>query len=213
MYLFKKIFLSKHATSGACSCLPGEPECPVHPTELVFALDQSRDVTKQEFERMKELMSSLVRGVRVRETSCPVGARIAILTYTSHARHLVRFSDAYRKPQLLREIEAIPYERSSDSREIGKVMRFISRNVFKRTLPGAHTRRIATFFSSGQSADAQTIAAATMEFSALDIIPVVIAFSNVPSVKRAFAVRWLRLARDFSFLGGGLHSEASVRKH
>uniref|UniRef100_A0A452UTT0 Collagen type VI alpha 6 chain n=1 Tax=Ursus maritimus TaxID=29073 RepID=A0A452UTT0_URSMA len=188
MYLFKKIFLSKHATSGACSCLPGEPECPVHPTELVFALDQSRDVTKQEFERMKELMSSLVRGVRVRETSCPVGARIAILTYTSHARHLVRFSDAYRKPQLLREIEAIPYERSSDSREIGKVMRFISRNVFKRTLPGAHTRRIATFFSSGQSADAQTIAAATMEFSALDIIPVVIAFSNVPSVKRAFAI-------------------------
>ncbi|XP_034517715.1 LOW QUALITY PROTEIN: collagen alpha-6(VI) chain [Ailuropoda melanoleuca] len=166
----------------------GEPECPVHPTELVFALDQSRDVTKQEFERMKELMSSLVRGVRVRETSCPVGARIAILTYTSHARHLVRFSDAYRKQQLLREIEAIPYERSSDSREIGKVMRFISRNVFKRTLPGAHTRRIATFFSSGQSADAQTIATATMEFSALDIIPVVIAFSNVPSVKRAFAI-------------------------
>uniref|UniRef100_A0A452UTI1 Collagen type VI alpha 6 chain n=1 Tax=Ursus maritimus TaxID=29073 RepID=A0A452UTI1_URSMA len=183
-----KIPPHKHATSGACSCLPGEPECPVHPTELVFALDQSRDVTKQEFERMKELMSSLVRGVRVRETSCPVGARIAILTYTSHARHLVRFSDAYRKPQLLREIEAIPYERSSDSREIGKVMRFISRNVFKRTLPGAHTRRIATFFSSGQSADAQTIAAATMEFSALDIIPVVIAFSNVPSVKRAFAI-------------------------
>ncbi|XP_064444075.1 collagen alpha-6(VI) chain isoform X3 [Mirounga angustirostris] len=165
-----------------------KPECPVHPTELVFALDQSRDVTKQEFERMKELLSSLVRGVRVRENSCPVGARIAILTYTSHARHLIRFSDAYKKNQLLREIEAIPYERSSESREIGKVMRFIARNVFKRTLPGAHARRIATFFSSGQSADAQTITTATMEFSALDIIPVVIAFSNVPSIKRAFAI-------------------------
>nr|XP_060496881.1 collagen alpha-6(VI) chain [Panthera onca] len=166
----------------------GKPECPVHPTELVFALDQSRDVTRQEFERMKELMSSLVRGVRVRENSCPVGARIAVLTYSSHARHLIRFSDAYKKSQLLRKIEAIPYERSSDSREIGKAMRFISRNVFKRTLPGAHTRRIATFFSSGQSTDAQTIAAATMEFGALDIIPVVIAFSNVPSIKRAFAI-------------------------
>nr|XP_035948438.1 collagen alpha-6(VI) chain isoform X4 [Halichoerus grypus] len=166
----------------------GKPECPVHPTELVFALDQSRDVTKQEFERMKELLSSLVRGIRVRENSCPVGARIAILTYTSHARHLIRFSDAYKKNQLLREIEAIPYERSSESREIGKVMRFIARNVFKRTLPGAHARRIATFFSSGQSADAQTITTATMEFSALDIIPVVIAFSNVPSIKRAFAI-------------------------
>ncbi|KAK2498683.1 hypothetical protein MC885_007459 [Smutsia gigantea] len=136
---------------------------------------------------MKEMMSSLVRGVRVRESSCPVGARIAVLSYGSHTRHLIRFSDAYKKSQLLREMEAIPYERSSDSREIGKAMRFISRNVFKRTLPGAHARRIATFFSSGQSADVHSVTMASMEFSALDIVPVVIAFSNVPSVKRAFA--------------------------
>ncbi|XP_015995750.2 collagen alpha-6(VI) chain isoform X2 [Rousettus aegyptiacus] len=166
----------------------GKPECPVHPTELVFVLDQSRDVTEQQFEQMKEMTSSLVNGVRVRENSCPVGARIAILSYNSHAKHLIRFSDAYKKNRLLREIEAIPYERSTDDREIGKVMRFISRNVFKRTFPGAHTRRIATFFSSGQSADTQSITTATMEFAALDIIPVVIAFSNVPSIKRAFAM-------------------------
>ncbi|KAK1332448.1 hypothetical protein QTO34_007125 [Cnephaeus nilssonii] len=165
-----------------------KPECPVHPTELVFALDQSRDVTEQEFEQMKQVMSSLVSGVQVRENSCPVGARIAVVSYDSHARHLIRFSDTHRKNQLLREIKAIPYERSSDSREIGKAMRFISRNVFKRTLPGAHTRRIATLFSSGQSADAQSITTATMEFSALDIIPVVIAFSNVPSIRRAFSI-------------------------
>uniref|UniRef100_A0A8C8ZP62 Collagen type VI alpha 6 chain n=1 Tax=Prolemur simus TaxID=1328070 RepID=A0A8C8ZP62_PROSS len=165
-----------------------KPECPVHPTELVFALDQSRDVTEEDFERMKGLMASLVRDVKVRENSCPVGARIAILSYSSHARHLVRFSDAYKKDRLLREIEAIPYERSAASREIGKAMRFISRNVFKRTLPGPHTRRIATFFSSGQSSDAQAIATAAMEFSALDIVPVVVAFGNVPSVRRAFAI-------------------------
>ncbi|GAB1294611.1 Collagen alpha-6(VI) chain [Apodemus speciosus] len=166
----------------------GKPECPVHPTELVFVLDQSRDVTEQDFERMKGMMVSLVRDVKVREASCPVGARVAILAYSSHTSHLIRFSDAYRKDRLLREIKALPYERSSDSREIGKAMRFISRNVFKRTLPGAHVRRIATFFSGGQSADAQTITTAAMEFSALDIVPVVIAFSSVPSVKRAFSI-------------------------
>ncbi|XP_014643753.1 PREDICTED: collagen alpha-6(VI) chain [Ceratotherium simum simum] len=166
----------------------GKPECPVHPTEMVFALDQSRDVTEQEFEQMKEMVSAFVRGVRVRENSCPVGARVAILSYNSHARHLIRFSDAYKKSQLLREIEAIPYERSSAGRDIGKTMRFISRNVFKRTLPGAHTRRIATFFSGGQSADAQSVTTATIEFTALDIIPVVIAFSNVPSIKRSFTI-------------------------
>lgn len=185
----------------------------MHPTELVFALDQSRDVTEQEFEQMKQAMSSLVSGVQVRENSCPVGARVAVVSYDAHARHLIRFSDTRRKNQLLREIRAIPYERSSDSREIGKAMRFIARNVFKRTLPGAHTRRIATLFSSGQSADAQSIATAAMEFSALDIIPVVIAFSNVPSIRRAFSVRGLSLVCDF-FGGGkwGLYSEVSIRK-
>ncbi|XP_076986209.1 collagen alpha-6(VI) chain [Tamandua tetradactyla] len=166
----------------------GAPGCPVHPTELVFALDQSRDVGRQEFERMKEMVTSLVKDVRVRDHSCPVGARVAVLSYNSHVRHLIRFSDNYSKHRLLREIEAIPYESSSGVREIGKAMRFISRNVFKRTLPGATTRRIATFFSNSQSADAPSVTTAAMEFSALDIIPVVIAFSNVPSVKRAFAI-------------------------
>ncbi|XP_012518728.1 PREDICTED: collagen alpha-6(VI) chain [Propithecus coquereli] len=166
----------------------GKPECPVHPTELVFALDQSRDVTEEEFERMKGMVASLVRDVKVREASCPAGARVAILSYSSHARHLVRLSDAYRKNRLLREIQAIPYERSSASREIGKAMRFISRNVFKRTLPGAHTRRVATLFSSGQSSDAQAVVAAAMEFSALGVVPVVVAFGNVPAVRRAFAI-------------------------
>ncbi|KAM8758459.1 collagen alpha-6(VI) chain isoform 2-T2 [Rhynchonycteris naso] len=165
-----------------------KPECPVHPAEVVFALDQSRDVTEQEFEQMKKMVSALVSGLRVRENSCPVGVRVAVLSYNSHPQHLIRFSDAFKKNRLLREIEAIPYESSSDGREIGKVMRFISRNVFKRTLPGDHTRRIATFFSSGQSTDAQNIATATMEFSALDIVPVVIAFSNVPSITRAFTI-------------------------
>ncbi|XP_068401997.1 collagen alpha-6(VI) chain [Eschrichtius robustus] len=166
----------------------GAPRCPVHPTELVFALDQSRGVTEPEFARMKEMMTSLLGGLRVREDHCPAGARVAVLTYDSHARLLIRFSDAYRKDRLLREIEALPYERSASSRDIGKAMRFVSRNVFKRMLPGAHTRRIATFFSGGPSADAQTITTAGLEFSALDIIPVVIAFSQVPAIKRSFAI-------------------------
>nr|XP_058921448.1 collagen alpha-6(VI) chain-like [Kogia breviceps] len=169
-------------------CRHGAPRCPVHPTELVFALDQSRGVTEPEFARMKEMTTSLLGGLRVREKHCPVGARVAVLTYNSHARLLIRFSDAYRKDRLLRQIEALPYERSASSRDIGKAMRFVSRNVFKRTLPGAHTRRIATFFSGGPSVDAQTITTAGLEFSALDIIPVVITFSQVPAIKHSFVI-------------------------
>ncbi|KAI4580445.1 hypothetical protein MJT46_019214, partial [Ovis ammon polii x Ovis aries] len=162
--------------------------CPVYPTELVFALDQSRSVTEPEFVRMKAMLSSLLSGLRVREDHCPAGARVAVLAYDSHARLLIRFSDTYRKDRLLREIEALPYERSTASRDIGKAMRFVSRHVFKRMLPGSHSRRIATFFSGGPSVDPQTITTAGLEFSALDIIPVVIAFNQVPAVRRSFAI-------------------------
>ncbi|XP_058146622.1 collagen alpha-6(VI) chain [Dasypus novemcinctus] len=166
----------------------GKPECPAHPTELVFALDQSRDVTPQEFERMKAMTASLLRTLRVRDNSCPVGARVAVLSYGSHARHLIRFSDAYSKSRLLRELEAIPYERSAEPRELGKAMRFISRNVLKRTLPGPRTRRIATLFSSGQAADGPSVTTAALEFGATDVTPVVIAFGHVPAVRRSFAI-------------------------
>lgn len=166
----------------------GVPQCPVYPTELVFALDQSRSVTEPEFVRMKAMLSSLLSGLRVREDHCPAGARVAVLAYDSHARLLIRFSDTYRKDRLLREIEALPYERSTASRDIGKAMRFVSRHVFKRMLPGSHSRRIATFFSGGPSVDPQTITTAGLEFSALDIIPVVIAFNQVPAVRRSFAI-------------------------
>lgn len=163
-------------------------ECTVHPTELVFALDQSRDVSEPTFARMKDLVLALLRGVRVRESGCQVGARVAVLAYSSHTRHLIRFSDVGSKSQLLRDIAAIPYGRSPEGREVGQAMRFIARNVFKRTLPGLHVRRIVSVFSGGQSGDASSIITATMEFSALDIVPVVIAFGNVPSIKRAFSI-------------------------
>lgn len=184
----------------------------MHPTELVFALDQSRGITEPEFTWMKEMMTSLLSGLRVRENHCPAGARVAVLTYDSHTRLLIRFSDAYRKDRLLREIKALPYEQSTSSRDIGKAMMFVSRNVFKRMLPGAHARRIATFFSGGPSADAQTITTAGLEFSALDIIPVVITFGQVPTIERSLVVRKASCLITLLSLFC-LYSGAFTRKH
>uniref|UniRef100_A0A4X2M5K1 Collagen type VI alpha 6 chain n=1 Tax=Vombatus ursinus TaxID=29139 RepID=A0A4X2M5K1_VOMUR len=168
--------------------LLGKPECPVHPTELVFALDLSREVTEEAFERMKEMTMAIVNDLKIREGNCPVGARVAVVSYNSNTRHLLRLSDSYNKSQLLREIKALRFETTSGDREIGKTMRFVARNVFKRTLPGVNTRRIATIFSNDKSVDASSIVTATMEFNALDVIPVVIAFNSVPAIKRAFAI-------------------------
>uniref|UniRef100_A0A8D0G9L4 Collagen type VI alpha 6 chain n=1 Tax=Sphenodon punctatus TaxID=8508 RepID=A0A8D0G9L4_SPHPU len=175
---------SSQQTTG--SLVLGKQECPIHPTELVFALDVSQDTTRQAFERMREIAISIVNETKIRESNCPVGARVAVVSYSSTVHYLIRFSDAYNKNQLVQEIKNISYTRSSEGRDIGSAMRFVARNTFKRTLQGANVRKVAVFFSNGQSEDALSIHTAVLEFSALDIVPAVIALNNVPKVNRAF---------------------------
>ncbi|XP_060103695.1 collagen alpha-6(VI) chain-like [Heteronotia binoei] len=169
-------------------CWEGAQECPVYPTELVFALDISQDTTLAVFERMREILITIVNNTRIRESNCPVGARVAVVSYNSNTHHLIRFSDFKSKKLLLQELRSLSYQRSSSGRDIGGSMRFVARNVFKRTLPGANMRKVAVFFSNGQSANTVSINTAVLEFSALDILPVVIAFKNVPEVNRAFSM-------------------------
>lgn len=61
--------------------------------------------------------------------------------YDSHARLLIR-SDTYMEGPTPPRDRGPPYERSTASRTSGKAMRFVSRHVFKRMLPGSHSRRI-----------------------------------------------------------------------
>ncbi|XP_069502728.1 collagen alpha-6(VI) chain [Ambystoma mexicanum] len=161
-------------------------DCPVYPTELVFALDMSKDVTVDTFRKMKDIVLSVVGELSIREINCPIGARVAILSYNANSKYLVRFSDFHSRTQLLKAIRGIAFERSSGARHIGRTMRFVARNAFKRTLHGANVRKVAVLFSNGQSEDDTSIQTAVMEFSALDIVPVVIAFNSVPHVETAF---------------------------
>lgn len=138
---------------------------------------------------MREIIITLVNQTRIRESNCPVGARIAVVSYNANTHYLIRFSDFKSKKLLLQELKSLSYQRSSSGRDIGGSMRFVARNVFKRTPPGANVRKVAVFFSNGQSANTVSINTAVLEFSALDILPVVIAFKNIPEVNRAFLVR------------------------
>ncbi|XP_063003667.1 collagen alpha-6(VI) chain [Elgaria multicarinata webbii] len=168
---------------------PGRtPECPVYPTELVFALDVSQDTTPQIFERMREIAIGIVNDIKIRESNCPVGARVAVVSYSSDTHYLIRFSDFHRKSRLLQELRALSYQRSTSRRDIGGSMRFVARNVFKRTLQGANVRKVAVFFSNGPSDNPSSIDTAVLEFSAYDIVPAVIGFNNVTEVSRAFLV-------------------------
>ncbi|KAJ6666487.1 hypothetical protein lerEdw1_020210 [Lerista edwardsae] len=168
------------------SCILETLGCPVYPTELVFALDASQDVTPRIFEQMRDIIIAIVNNTKIRDSNCPVGARVAVVSYRSSTQYLIRFSDFHTKGRLLQELKALSYQRSTDRRDIGGSMRFVARNVFKRTLQSPNVRKIAVFFSNGESSNSASINTAVLEFSALDILPVVIAFKRIPAVNRAF---------------------------
>lgn len=160
----------------------------MYPTELVFALDQSNDITEQRFNEMRDIITSIVNELHVRESNCPVGARVVVVSYNSGTGYLIRGSDYRSKKQLLQLLSQIKYQSSGEVRDIGNAMRFVARNIFKRTSAGANVQRVAVFFSNGQAASRSSIITATMEFSALDISPAVFAFNEKVYLDEAFGV-------------------------
>ncbi|XP_066207939.1 collagen alpha-5(VI) chain [Saccopteryx leptura] len=152
--------------------------CPVYPTELVFALDQSYGITEQRFNEMREVIISIVNDLSIRENNCPVGARVVVVSYDSGISYLIRWSDYRTKKQLLQHLSQIKYQVPTEARDIGNAMRFVARNVFKRTHAGANVRRVALFFSNGQASSRTSVITATMELNALDISPTVFAFNE-----------------------------------
>ncbi|XP_022417463.1 collagen alpha-5(VI) chain-like isoform X2 [Delphinapterus leucas] len=161
-------------------------KCPVYPTELVFALDQSYDITEQRFNETRDIIISIVNDLHIRENNCPVGARVVVVSFDLDTNYLIRGSDYHSKKQLLQLLSQIKYQNSGEVRDIGNSMKFVARNIFKRMLAGANVQRVAVFFSNGQSASRSSIITATMEFSALDISPAVFAFNERVSLEEAF---------------------------
>ncbi|XP_044148779.1 collagen alpha-6(VI) chain-like isoform X1 [Bufo gargarizans] len=173
---------------NTCPCCQGKKTCPVYPTELVFALDMSSDVRLPVFKRMINMVTYLLTNVTIRGSNCPVGARVAVMSYNKLTNYLVRFSDFQNKEKLMNAVNNISLESSRNSRDIGACMRFVARNVFKRSLQGATVRRIAVFFSNGRTDDPAALSTAAMEYNALEIIPAVISFTPAPAIKRAFEI-------------------------
>ncbi|KAM6410528.1 collagen alpha-4(VI) chain-like [Pluvialis apricaria] len=171
--------------------------CPVYPTEVVFAFDMSEDVAPAAFERMRNIVMLLLKTIKISESNCPTGARVSVVSFNTNTRYLIRFSEFQKSNLLLQAVQRIPLERSTGKRNIGAAMRFVSRNVFKRVRQGILTRKVALFFANGPSQDDVAISTAVLELSALDITPVVIAFSEVPNVRRAFSIDDTRRFRLF----------------
>ncbi|XP_059519982.1 collagen alpha-4(VI) chain-like [Myotis daubentonii] len=163
---------------GNCPCSAGVSKCPVFPTEVVFALDMSNDISDLDFERMRDILLSLLMKMEISESNCPKGARVAIVSYNDKIDYLIRFSDYRGKPALLQAVRKIRRERSSGSRNLGAAMRFVARHGFKRVRSGLLTRKVAVFFQAGWAYDAESVSTATLELGALDITPAVITFTE-----------------------------------
>ncbi|XP_036123051.1 collagen alpha-5(VI) chain [Molossus molossus] len=166
------------------SCWKGM--CPVYPTELVFALDQSYGVTQRRFNEMRDAVISIVNDLNIRENNCPVGARVVVVSYDSGTNYLIRWSSYHSKKQLLQLLSEIKYQTPAKAGDLGSAMRFVARNVFKRTYAGANVRRVAVFFSNEQASSRSSIITATMELSALEISPTVFAFNERVFLDEAF---------------------------
>ncbi|XP_071402741.1 collagen alpha-6(VI) chain-like [Centroberyx affinis] len=169
-----------------CACSLGRTECPAYPTELVFGLDMSDDVTPPAFERMRSALLSLLEDVSVAESNCPTGARVAVVGYSAHTKYMIRFHDYHRKNQLIDAVKNIALERTASRRHLGAAMRYVAQNVFKRVRQGVRMRKVAVFLSAGPSQDAADIVTAVMEYRALNIVPAVISLRNSPAVLQAF---------------------------
>ncbi|XP_038178664.1 collagen alpha-5(VI) chain [Arvicola amphibius] len=161
-------------------------KCPVYPTELVFALDQSSGITERRFNETRDIITSIVSDLNIRENNCPIGARVVVVSYDSDTSYLIRGSDYQSKKHLLQLLSQIKYQVPQKARDIGNAMRFVARNAFKRTSSGSNVRRVAVFFSNGQAASRESILTATMEFSALDISLAVFAYNERVFLDEAF---------------------------
>ncbi|TRZ03072.1 hypothetical protein DNTS_029875 [Danionella cerebrum] len=161
-------------------------KCPAYPTELVIGLDMSEDVTPQGFERMRSVLLRLLENIHIAESSCPTGTRVAVVSYSSYTKYLIRFSDYQRKKQLMRAVNNIGLERTTNRRNIGTAMRFVGRNVLKRTRKGVLMRKVAIFLTAGETEDSTSLTTAILEYKALNIKLGVIALRNVPAIRSAF---------------------------
>ncbi|XP_059800899.1 collagen alpha-6(VI) chain-like [Hypanus sabinus] len=99
----------------------------------------------------------------------------------------IRFSEHRSVEKFLQSLQDLAYERSARRQDIGSAMRFVARNTFKHSR-GILTRKVAVFITNGPSEDKSAIVTAALEFSALNITPVVISFADVPDIQLAFQV-------------------------
>ncbi|NXT63796.1 CO6A3 protein, partial [Chaetops frenatus] len=163
-------------------------ECPVFPTELAFAIDTSSGVVRDVFNRMKQTVLRVVNNLTIAESNCPRGARVALVTYNNEVTTEIRFADARKKSSLLQQIQNFQATLTTKPRSLETAMSFVARNTFKRARSGFLMRKVAVFFSNGDTRASPQLNDAVLKLYDAGIVPVFLTSRQDAVLARALEI-------------------------
>ncbi|XP_010711552.1 collagen alpha-3(VI) chain isoform X9 [Meleagris gallopavo] len=171
-----------------CPCCYGPKECPVFPTELAFAIDTSSGVGRDVFNRMKQTVLRVVSNLTIAESNCPRGARVALVTYNNEVTTEIRFADARKKSSLLQQIQNFQATLTTKPRSLETAMSFVARNTFKRARSGFLMRKVAVFFSNGETRASPQLNDAVLKLYDAGVTPVFLTSRQDAVLERALEI-------------------------
>ncbi|RMB92740.1 hypothetical protein DUI87_30790 [Hirundo rustica rustica] len=163
-------------------------ECPVFPTELAFAIDTSSGVVREVFNRMKQTVLRVVNNLTIAESNCPRGARVALVTYNNEVTTEIRFADARKKSSLLQQIQNFQATLTTKPRSLETAMSFVARNTFKRARSGFLMRKVAVFFSNGDTRASPQLNDAVLKLYDAGVVPVFLTSRQDAVLARALEI-------------------------
>ncbi|XP_052531829.1 collagen alpha-3(VI) chain isoform X13 [Tympanuchus pallidicinctus] len=163
-------------------------ECPVFPTELAFAIDTSSGVGRDVFNRMKQTVLRVVSNLTIAESNCPRGARVALVTYNNEVTTEIRFADARKKSSLLQQIQNFQATLTTKPRSLETAMSFVARNTFKRARSGFLMRKVAVFFSNGETRASPQLNDAVLKLYDAGVTPVFLTSRQDAVLERALEI-------------------------
>ncbi|NXD15427.1 CO6A3 protein, partial [Nothocercus nigrocapillus] len=163
-------------------------ECPVFPTELAFAIDTSSGVGREVINRMKQTVLRVVNNLTIAESNCPRGARVALVTYNNEVTTEIRFADARKKSSLLQQIQNFQATLTTKPRSLETAMSFVARNTFKRARSGFLMRKVAVFFSNGDTRASPQLNEAVLKLYDAGVTPVFLTSRQDQALIRALEI-------------------------
>uniref|UniRef100_A0A669QBZ7 Collagen alpha-3(VI) chain n=1 Tax=Phasianus colchicus TaxID=9054 RepID=A0A669QBZ7_PHACC len=191
---------------------PSPKECPVFPTELAFAIDTSSGVGRDVFNRMKQTVLRVVSNLTIAESNCPRGARVALVTYNNEVTTEIRFADARKKSSLLQQIQNFQATLTTKPRSLETAMSFVARNTFKRARSGFLMRKVAVFFSNGETRASPQLNDAVLKLYDAGVTPVFLTSRQDAVLERALEINNTAVGHAIVLPTGGSQLNDTIRR-